>query len=86
MKDKHYFSGIEEINLHGMTVYQAEITIDSRLKKAGREVYRLRLIHGYHGGTAIRDMVRERYTRHPKVIRIEFGLNAGETDLILREL
>ena len=34
----------------------------------------------------LRDAVRARYASHPKVRRIELGLNPGETDLVLREL
>ena len=79
-------AGILELDLHGMNVYQAQIAVDSALRRARRGTYRLRLIHGYHGGTALRDMIRARYRSHPKVLRIELGFNSGETDLILREL
>ena len=69
-----------------MTRTQAITAIDARLRQSNASVYRLRVIHGYHGGTVIRDAVRSRYRKHPKVMRIEIGLNPGETDLILREL
>ena len=78
-------AGIIELNLHGMNTYQAKIAIDSQLKRAKAGVYRIRLIYGYHGGTALRDMVRQTYRSHPRVIRIELGLNQGETELVLRE-
>ena len=79
-------SAFEEIDVHQMTKAQALVAIDARLKKAGGSVYRLRVFHGYHGGTVLRDAVRAHYRRHPKVLRLEIGLNPGETDLILREL
>ncbi len=79
-------SGFQEIDVHNMTRTQAVAAIDATLRRANSSVYRLRVIHGYHGGTAIRDAVRARYRKHPKVVRIELGLNPGETDLILREL
>ena len=78
-------AGILELDLHGMNTYQAKIAIDSQLKRAKQSVYRLRLIHGYHGGTALRDMIRETYRHHPRVLRVELGLNPGETELVLRE-
>ena len=78
-------AGILELDLHGMNTYQAKIAIDSQLKRAKSGVYRLRLIHGYHGGTALRDMIRETYRNHPRVLRVELGLNPGETELVLRE-
>ena len=79
-------SGFLEIDVHNMTRTQAITAIDAKLRRVSGSVYRLRVIHGYHGGTVLRDAVRTHYKGHPKVIRIEVGLNPGETDLILREL
>ena len=79
-------SAFEEIDIHQMTKAQALVAIDARLKRAGSGVYRLRVIHGYRSGTVLRDAVRAHYRHHPKVLRLEIGLNPGETDLILREL
>jgi len=79
-------SAITEIDVHGMTAYQAKICIESAIKKAGRGVYRIKVIHGYRGGTALRELVRNQIAKNPKVIRIELGTNQGETDLVLREL
>jgi DNA-nicking Smr family endonuclease len=78
--------GFQEIDVHHMTRTQALAAIDARLRRCGASVYRLKVIHGYRGGTVLRDAVRSRYRGHPKVIRIELGLNPGETDLVLREL
>lgn len=79
-------AAFEEIDVHNMTRTQALTAIDARLRRAKGDVYRLKVIHGYHGGTVLRDAVRRHYQDHPKVRRIELGLNPGETDLILREL
>lgn len=76
---------ILELDIHGMTQVQAKTAIDAKLRRAGSGVYRLRIIHGYHSGTALRDMIRREYGSHPKVKRVELGLNQGVTDLILRE-
>lgn len=78
-------AGVQELDLHGMTVYQAQVAVDAALKRAGSGLYRLRLIHGSHGGTALQQMVRTRYRGHKRVLRIELGLNAGQTELVLRE-
>ena len=77
--------GIIELDLHGKNAYQARVAIDAALRRASGGVYRLRLIHGYHGGTALRDLVRGEYAAHPKVQRLETRLGDGVTDLILRE-
>lgn len=78
-------SGKVTIDLHGMTCYQAQVTIDAALRRAKGAVYRIEVIHGYRGGTELRDMVRRVYPKHPKVKRLELGLNPGSTDLVLRE-
>ena len=78
-------SGTIRLDLHGMTWWQAQTAIDAALRRAGRSVYRLELIHGYHGGTQLRTMIRQTYARHPKVLRLELGLNPGTTELVLRE-
>ena len=75
---------IVELDVHGMTLYQAQIAIDAALRRAGG-AYRIRVIHGYRGGTALRDGIRGSYGAHPKVRRVELGLNPGQTDLVLRE-
>lgn len=79
-------TGIIEVDLHGMTKQQAKICIDSQLKKANGSIYRIRIIHGYHGGTELKDMIQKNYRRNNKVVRVEIGLNPGTTDLVLREL
>ena len=76
----------EEIDIHNMTKVQAITAIDAMLRRANSGVYQLRVIHGFHGGTVLRDAVRSHYASHPKVLRIELGMNPGETDLILKEL
>ncbi len=73
------------IDLHGMNCCQAQAAIDAALRRARRDTYRLELVHGYHGGSALRDMIRREYRNHPKVKRIDIGLNPGATDLVLRE-
>ena len=77
-------TGIVTVDLHGCNIHQARIAVDAALRRS-RGVYRLRIVHGYHGGTAIRDMIRKEYAKKPGVLRVELGLNAGETDLVLRE-
>lgn len=79
-------AGIVEVDIHGMTCQQAKRCLDSQLMRASGSVYRIKVIHGYNSGTELRDMVRKEYKKHKKVIRIELGLNQGETTLVLREL
>ncbi|MBQ2783288.1 MAG: Smr/MutS family protein [Oscillospiraceae bacterium] len=75
-------AGILELDLHGKNEYQAKVAIDAALRRAKAGTYRLRLIHGYHGGTALRDMIRRDYAS--KCLRV-LPLDNGRTDLVLRE-
>ena len=80
-------SGIIEIDVHGMNTEEAVNAVAAKVRSAGNSVYRIRVIHGYHGGTRIRSGIREEfsYGREPRVKRIEMGNNQGITELILRE-
>ena len=76
--------GIIELDLHGKNAYQARVAIDAALRRCGGGVYRLRLIHGYRGGTAIRDMLWLTYGRRSQVKRMA-SVSEGVTELVLRE-
>ena len=78
-------AGILELDLHGCTVYQAEVAVDAALRRAKGGTYRLRLIHGYHRGTELQQFLRKKYKNHPKVLRLELGMNPGVTEFVLRE-
>ncbi len=81
-------NGIIEIDLHGKNRFQARTIIDSQLRKANESVYYIRLIHGFHSGIDLKNMIQDVYGngRHPKVKRVKQGSNPGITDLVLREL
>ncbi len=78
-------AGFIDVDTHGKTVEQAQIAIDAALRRAGA-AYRLRVIHGFNSGTAIRDMVYYKYKDNEKVLRVIPGDNPGVTVLVLREL
>ena len=81
-------SGIIEVDLHGLNVEDAVKRANEEVKKASGSVYIIRLIHGYHGGTRIREAIEDEfsYGRVPKVKRIRPGSNPGITELILRDI
>jgi DNA-nicking Smr family endonuclease len=72
------------LDLHGKTQYQARVALEAQLRRS-RGVYRIRVIHGYHNGTALRDLVRGEFASHVSVLRIE-AVSESTTDLVLREL
>lgn len=85
--DGQMTGGIIEIDVHGKNTEEAKKAIDNKIQAAGKSIYRIRVIHGYNGGTRIRSMLREEYGygREPAVKRVEMGDNQGITELVLRE-
>ena len=81
-------SGIIEVDLHGLRVEEAVKRANDEVNKASGSVYIIRLIHGYHGGTRIREAIEDEfsYGRVPKVKKIRPGSNPGITELILRDI
>jgi DNA-nicking Smr family endonuclease len=79
-------SGTIEVDIHGMNRLQAKNHIEGVIKRAKKDVYRIRIVHGYQGGTKLKEMVQKDFKNHSKVLRTEVGLNPGSTDLVLREL
>ena len=80
-------TGNLEIDLHGLRAEEAKKQIDRAIATADKSVYRIKLIHGYHRGHGLKDMIWEEYShnRNPKVLRVEGGFNDGITELVLRE-
>lgn len=74
-----------ELDLHGKNLFQARVALRSALARATSADYRLRVIHGYRGGSALKDMVMEEAQSHQKVLRLEHSQNPGQTILVLRE-
>lgn len=79
--------GILEIDCHNMTAEAAVNAVEKMVNTAPAGTYRVRVIHGYNGGTRIRDAIRRElgYGLNSKIIRIENGSNQGITELVLRE-
>lgn len=80
-------TGIVELDVHGMRTEEAINAMHKHIEAAQKNIYRIRIIHGYHGGTRIKTAIREEFGfgREPKVLRIAQGQNDGITELVLRE-
>ncbi|HWP21624.1 MAG TPA: Smr/MutS family protein [Candidatus Cryosericum sp.] len=72
------------LDLHGKNKYQARVAIEAALRRS-KGLYRIRAIHGFHNGTALKDMVWSEYGKDPRVKRLA-AASESATDLILREL
>ena len=71
------------VNLHQMDCRQAKIWLSEKVTAAPKEIREIEVIHGYHGGTALRDMVRKSFS-HPRVKGKVVPLNQGSTILVLK--
>ena len=71
------------VDLHQMDVKMARDFLCARVTRAPKTVREIEVIHGFHGGTALQNMVRKSF-RHPRVEKIVLGLNPGSTILILK--
>jgi len=79
--------GIRELDLHGCTYEEGLKKTEKAVKEANNSIYRIRVIHGFHGGNSLKGMLREEfsYGRNEKVLRVVGGNNEGITELVLRE-
>ena len=80
-------AGILEMDVHGLSAEEAVKAIERKLDGVNGNVYRIRVIHGFHGGTRIRDAIQRElgYGLEPRIKRITGGSNQGITELVLRE-
>ena len=78
---------IIEVDVHGLNVQQALEKIEKTINGASSMVYRIRVIHGFNGGTRIKGSIKREIGNglNSKVLRIEPGWNEGITELVLRE-
>lgn len=71
-----------EIDLHGMRKDEAVFRLEKYLDFAPDDIERVTVIHGFNGGTVLRDAVRD--FSHKRVKQIFKGLTDGQTVFILK--
>lgn len=71
-----------EVDIHGMRVAEAKKQLELLLARCGKDVHEVVVIHGYHGGNALQDMVRSEL-RSPKIKQKLLSMNHGQTTLLL---
>lgn len=74
---------IMKIDLHKMKVWEAASYLNMRVLTATHGIKEIVVIHGYHNGTALMNMVRQEFSS-PRVKRKFLSLNPGVTSLILQ--
>lgn len=78
------YSHRAEINLHGLNVAEAKSRLERLLVSLPPNITELIVIHGYHGGSALQNMVRMQLKSN-RIRQRMISLNPGETILILKE-
>ena len=71
-----------EVDIHGMRVREAKEQLERLLARCGSDVHEIVVVHGYHGGRALQDMVRNEL-RSPKIKQKILSMNNGQTSLLL---
>ena len=73
------------VDLHEMTVAEAAYYLEKELDTAPEYVKVVEVIHGFHKGRAILNMVRKEF-KHPRIERKYLGLNGGTTKFELKPI
>ncbi len=72
-----------EVDIHGMRALQAKQELERLLARCGPDVHEIVVIHGYHGGRALQDMVRNEL-QSSRIRQKVLSLNNGQTTLLLK--
>jgi len=75
--------GLLTVELHGMRAEEARQRLLSLVEHAGTDVREILVIHGYHSGQALRDMVRNELSS-PRIREIRPAFQAGQTVILLK--
>lgn len=74
-----------DVDIHGMMVEEAINHIEKIIKKAGKDVEGIRIIHGYRGGNALKKAVQDpNRIRSKRIVRRRYTMNQGETILEIK--
>lgn len=74
---------ILEADIHGMTSVEAKKSLEKLLSSINdNTIKEVLVIHGYHNGSFLKDMVRK--FKHHKIKQRIISLNNGETTFILK--
>jgi len=66
------------VDLHGLTENEAYLKLLETMNNLPPNIDRVIVIHGYHGGNILKNLVREQFT-HYKILEKGLSLNEGET-------
>lgn len=77
-----YYGKYKQIDLHGLTKEEAKIALIHELSIVDSDIKCLVVVHGYHGGTIIKNLVKNEFQH--KMIAEKIVLDAGRTIFLLK--
>lgn len=72
------------IDIHGMKAAEAKFRLEALIESCGADIESVTVIHGFHSGRALKDMVRGDLAA-PRIKQIRAAYNAGQTVIDLRK-
>lgn len=79
-----YYGKYKVVDLHGMTKEEARAELVYQLEAFDIDIKCLVIVHGYHGGTVIKKLVRNEFNH--KNIENKVNLDAARTIFLLKNL
>ena len=80
---EYYYGKYKVVDLHEMTKEDAKIQLLYEINSYDANVACLVVVHGYHGGTVIKNLVRKEFN-HENIIE-KVNLDAGRTIFRLKK-
>lgn len=74
---EYYYGKYKVVDLHTLTKEDAKIELINAINSADIDIKCLVIIHGYHGGTVIKKLVRKEF--NSEYILEKINLDAGRT-------
>lgn len=74
---EYYYGKYVVVDLHNLTKEDAKINLIYAVEGVDSDIKSIVVVHGYHGGTIIKKLVRDEFV-HPRVSE-KINLDAGRT-------
>ncbi len=79
---EYYYGKYEVVDLHNMTKEDAKANLIYAISSVDFDIKCLVVVHGYHGGTIIKNLVRKEF--ESPFVKEKVNLDAGRTIFILK--
>ena len=79
---EYYYGKYKTLDLHNMTKEDAKANLIYALNSVDFDIKCLVVVHGYHGGTIIKNLVRKEFIS--PLIQEKINLDAGRTIFVLK--